>query len=130
LPFPDAYFDFVFGYSVFTHLDEPTQMAWLAELRRVCAPGALVAVTVMGELALFFFEPYLSAADARARFTGGIYASRPNTQLEESGIGGDYYRNVWMTRDFICTRWHEHFDLVALHPNFHHYQDLVVLRAR
>ncbi|MGP0002694.1 MAG: class I SAM-dependent methyltransferase [Acetobacteraceae bacterium] len=129
LPFPDGHFDFIFGYSVFTHLDRPIQLAWMAELRRVCASGGIVAVTVMAELALFYFEPFLRDEEARARFVDGIYANMPNTQLEESGIGGDYYRNVWMSRDFILDNWTEHFEILAVHPNFHHYQDLVVLRA-
>jgi SAM-dependent methyltransferase len=130
LPFPNEHFDFIFGYSVFTHLDRPTQEAWLIELQRICVPGGLAAVTVMSELALFFFEPFLSDIDARARFTDGVYAAKMNNQLEESGIGGDYYRNVWLTRDFILTRWSEFFDVVAIHPNFHFYQDLVILRRR
>jgi SAM-dependent methyltransferase len=130
LPFPDGHFDFIFGYSVFTHLDDLTQKAWLAELRRLCSPGGLVAVTVMSELALFYGEPYLSEAESQARLGGGIFDSMPNDQLEESGIDGDYYKNVWMTKDYIKNRWAETFDVVAVHANFHHYQDLVVLRAR
>ena len=86
-------------------LDRPIQLAWMAELRRVCASGGIVAVTVMAELALFYFEPFLRDEEARARFVDGIYANMPNTQLEESGIGGDYYRNVWMSRDFILANW-------------------------
>ena len=35
LPFPNASFDLVLGVSVFTHLDEPVQRGWAAELRRV-----------------------------------------------------------------------------------------------
>ena len=130
MPFEDKYFDFIFGYSVFTHLDLPIQEAWLAELHRVAVPGSLVAVTVMSELAMFFFEPFLRDEEAQARFADGIYATLRNSQLEESGISGDYYRNVWMSRDFILDRWTEHFEVLGLHPNFHHYQDLVVLRAR
>lgn len=130
LPFENESFDFIFGYSVFTHLDQPVQEAWLRELHRICERGGIVALTVMSELAMFFFEPFLTDADALERFDGGIYAVRPNTQLEESGISGDYYRNVWMTHDFIIQHWARHFEVVGLHPNFHHYQDLVVLRAR
>jgi hypothetical protein len=53
LPFSDGCFDFIFSYSVFTHLDTPVQKRWLAELRRISAKDGLVAVTVMSELALF-----------------------------------------------------------------------------
>src|SRR5262249_30073942 len=42
LPFDDGSFDFVTAFSVFSHLDEAYQDAWLAELRRVTVPGAVL----------------------------------------------------------------------------------------
>jgi len=46
---PDAGFDLVYAFSVFTHLTEPLQHAWLAELRRVTRPGGLILITTHGE---------------------------------------------------------------------------------
>src|SRR5208337_938315 len=40
LLFPDGKFDFIYGISVLTHLDEGHQLTWLRELRRVARPGA------------------------------------------------------------------------------------------
>jgi len=37
--------DFVYGFSVLTHLSAPMQAAWLEELARVLKPGALAALT-------------------------------------------------------------------------------------
>src|SRR5512135_327206 len=54
LPFPDASFDAIYGISVFTHLLEPMQFRWLAELARVAASGAIVAVTIHGRTAIDF----------------------------------------------------------------------------
>ncbi len=51
LSYPDGYFDLVYNHSVFTHIDEHMQDAWLAELRRVTRPGAHVVLTVHGEYA-------------------------------------------------------------------------------
>ena len=42
LPFRDGAFDVVYGISVFTHFREAMQLAWLAELARVSAPGAIL----------------------------------------------------------------------------------------
>lgn len=39
LNFPDEYFDLIFNHSVFTHLDETYQDAWLLELERITKPG-------------------------------------------------------------------------------------------
>ena len=49
LPFADASFDAVYCFSVFTHLSEPVQLAWAAELRRVLAPGGLLICTTHGD---------------------------------------------------------------------------------
>jgi SAM-dependent methyltransferase len=49
---PDGAFDLVVGHSVFTHLDEPRQDAWLGELRRVTSPGGFLVLSTHGEVAL------------------------------------------------------------------------------
>ena len=49
LPYPEGAFDLILAISVFTHLNEPFLLAWLAELRRVTAIGGVVVVTVSGE---------------------------------------------------------------------------------
>jgi len=43
--FAPASFDVIFSISVFTHLDEPMQEAWLAELARLLRPGGLLLAT-------------------------------------------------------------------------------------
>ena len=49
LPFAAGSFDFVYGISVLTHLDEAFQDAWLDELRRLVVPGGLVMLSVHGD---------------------------------------------------------------------------------
>ena len=49
LPSADGQFDLIYAISVFTHLDESRQFAWLDELRRVAKPGGLLLLTVQGE---------------------------------------------------------------------------------
>jgi len=48
LPYPAQTFDLIYALSVFTHLDEPLQEAWLDELRRVCKPGGHILFTLHG----------------------------------------------------------------------------------
>lgn len=48
LPYPDDYFDVVLAVSVFTHLDESNQDAWLQDVRRVLKPGGLACLSVGG----------------------------------------------------------------------------------
>lgn len=45
---PDNHFDFIVGYSVFSHLSEDTCMAWMKEFSRILMPGGIVAMTTRG----------------------------------------------------------------------------------
>lgn len=42
-------FDLIYAKSVFTHLSEAMQDAWLAELKRVTKPGGFLVITLNGE---------------------------------------------------------------------------------
>lgn len=52
LPYPNDSFDAIISISVFTHLNEASQDQFLAELHRVCRPGARLFLTVHGKRAL------------------------------------------------------------------------------
>jgi SAM-dependent methyltransferase len=52
LPYPDGAFDLVFAHSVFTHIDERRQDAWLSELQRVTSTGGFLVLSTHGEVAL------------------------------------------------------------------------------
>lgn len=49
LPFEDGKFDFIYAFSVFTHLPESVQCLWMAELLRVLKPGGYLLITTHGE---------------------------------------------------------------------------------
>jgi SAM-dependent methyltransferase len=42
-------FDFIYVYSVFTHLSESLQLAWMKELWRILQPGGYLLITTHGE---------------------------------------------------------------------------------
>jgi 2-polyprenyl-3-methyl-5-hydroxy-6-metoxy-1,4-benzoquinol methylase len=48
LPFPDASFDLVFAYSLFSHFSETAHLAWIEELTRVLRPSGTIVVTTWG----------------------------------------------------------------------------------
>jgi SAM-dependent methyltransferase len=47
LPFDDGFFNFVFSISVFTHIPEDMQFAWLAELNRVLKVGGVALFSTL-----------------------------------------------------------------------------------
>lgn len=66
LRYADESFDFVYALSVFTHLAEIQQHAWMCELRRVLRPGGLLLITTHG----IGFADHLSLSE-RARYDAG-----------------------------------------------------------
>lgn len=50
LRWADESFAFVYACSVFTHLDEPLQHAWMRELRRILKPDGHLLFTTHGEM--------------------------------------------------------------------------------
>jgi SAM-dependent methyltransferase len=49
LTYESGTFDLVYTFSVFTHLSEPLQSSWLAELRRVLRPDGHLLMTTHGQ---------------------------------------------------------------------------------
>jgi SAM-dependent methyltransferase len=64
--FPDASFDLVYAFSVFTHLAPEGQSFWIGELSRVLRPGGWLFLTTHGE----HYLPQLSPRD-QAQFRSG-----------------------------------------------------------
>lgn len=128
LPYPDNYFDFVFGISVFTHLTAGAQFLWLSELRRITKPGAPLIMTTHGEYAI------LNAGDDRVLVeaaTSGISDQALDTNLGPKLKRSRYYRATYHTRKYIRETWTDFFDIVR-HYSYANVsiQDYVVMRAR
>jgi len=132
LPFPDGSFDLIYGLSVFTHLREPLQDEWLAELHRVSAPGALLLMTVHGQTALDYSgaPPAAHTALAQLMRAQGIYQSSTNDQLDGYAEHGGEYVNVFHDPDYVRKRWGGMFEIVAILPGYIYTHDLVVMRKQ
>lgn len=48
-PYVAGSFDLIYALSVFSHLDEPLQHAWVSEFERLLRPGGLLVISVLGE---------------------------------------------------------------------------------
>jgi SAM-dependent methyltransferase len=85
LRWPDETFAFVYACSVFTHLEESLQHAWMRELRRILKPEGHLLFTTHGEMYL------KSLSDAeRATFLTGQLVVR-NGELSGQNACGVYH---------------------------------------
>lgn len=66
LRYPNASFGLVYAFSVFTHLTENQQDAWIGEFGRVLRPGGYLLVSVHGE---YHVRDY--PEETRSRFAAG-----------------------------------------------------------
>lgn len=105
--FASAAFDVIFTISVFTHLDEGEQEAWLAELSRLLRPGGLLLAT--------------THAPEIARTSPGVTAAELAT-LEETGflfrpsVGPFNEQSAFHSAAYLQTTWSRHLEPRGLFP--------------
>ena len=123
LPFGAGSFDLIYSISVFTHLPEKMQDAWLAELRRVAKPGALLLLTV--------HAPNMipgGNAEAEKQMTEHGFLHILNDITD--GLP-DFYRTAFHSEQYIRSEWGKLLHIEAFVPKgMNDHQDLVVARIR
>ena len=141
-PFAARSFDLVYSISVFTHLDEPSQLAWLAELQRVLRPDGLAILTTHGPVLYEAFRsgrrPGMTPAQhaaLRARgpldLEGFVFSPEPRWGAwRHRGIESSYGLS-FHAHAYIRERWGELLEIVDIAPaSINWRQDAVVARAR
>ena len=123
LDFPDDCFDFVYSISIFTHLPEEMQFAWLVELRRVVKPGGYLLFSFRGENHLAAIP---SGEKSRMERDGFVYAKTGATP----GLP-EFYQTAWHTPGYVRRRWGEFFEVIDIVPvAIDGQQDAVLCRKR
>lgn len=122
----DATFDCIYAISVLTHLTEPVQRRWAAELHRLLRPGGVLVVTTAGDR----FRPVL------ARFDEGLLGAYDagelvvtDTDVEGGNRCNAYHPPGWIARELGPIG----FDVAEFTPEgmaSSGGQDLYVLRRR
>jgi SAM-dependent methyltransferase len=87
-----ADFDLIYAVSVFTHLNEDFQRAWVGELERVLKPGGILLVSVYGE------HVWRAQPEARA-VAEGKFVFRTSEKL--MGILPDWYHTALQSRERV-----------------------------
>jgi len=117
LSYPDQSFDFIFAGSVFTHLTEGLQFAWLNELRRVMKPSGVLMITLHGDHYSKDLPPELLAkynsgkhvvVHAHQAGTNNCGAYHSATYIREKLSQGftlmDHLPKGWDTQDMVLLR--------------------------
>ena len=150
LPYAAATFDAVISISVFSHLNEASQTAFLAELARITKPGATLMLTIHGEAAMrraraekgifdMIAVPREAFDEAGRRYDAGDYAfilqqghltRQAGTESSASILAEEYeYGITFIPRAYLDRVWARHFKLVrVVEGGLHDFQDIVVLQ--
>ena len=107
LPYASSSFGLLYAFSVFTHLPEDLQHAWIAESRRVLEPGGHLLLSTLG-------ERYASldrlTEEERERFRRGevvvLYGRSPGTSL----------CSAYHPPEYVHGSLAQGFDVVAFRP--------------
>lgn len=139
LPFRDDTFEAVIAVSVFTHLSEPDQLFYLAELGRVVKPGGVLMLTTHGERAVA-----RAIADTRVRtmLTLSCGELKRLRLVFEKGSGFHFVRQLghltteqydygmsFISSAYVRRCWPAILGEVEIHPGaLHDFQDVVLIR--
>jgi len=135
LPFAADSFDLVVSWSVFSHLEQGYENAWLSQLSRVTRPGGTLLLTVHGdahwrwhaERSVMKDTPELQRLDAErlehgfTEWEGGVALGFP-----------DFYRTTFHRPEYVrreWSRWFRVLDVVEAADDPDPDQDVVVLQA-
>lgn len=98
LDYEASFFDAVYCFSVFTHLNEAMQDAWLSELRRIVKPEGVLILTVHGRNAA---ERGLTEQDRAVLGSRGFLHK---TSRKLAGLMPDWYHTTWHSQQYILEK--------------------------
>jgi SAM-dependent methyltransferase len=123
ITYPDNAFDFIYSISIFTHLPENMQFAWLAEMKRIAKPGAYLVLTTHGEKHLRYLRPH-----EQTQLTRHGFYYRERDEVTTEGLPA-FYQTTVHTPDYVRREWSKYFEVIAIEINGQGgWQDMVLLR--
>lgn len=123
----DNSFDLIYAISVFTHIDETAQFAWLNELNRIAKPGCILLLTVHGD---FYHRRLADAEKAVLAEKGLLYCVGQTGRWKVDGLP-DAYQTAFHTKKYVEREWSRYFKVLEhLDQGMAGGQDVVVLVKR
>lgn len=120
----DDLLDFIFGYSVFSHLSPDCADAWIGEFARIVRPRGLVMMTTQGRTFVEYCQYIRDSGNITHPWHNSLVKSFVNVQecLEQydnggflhaqTGQYGGTYGESLISPGYIKNNWAEYFDLV------------------
>lgn len=107
LPYEDASLDLMYAFSVFTHLAEELQHAWIRESLRVLKPGGFLLMSTMGEY--YLSRQRLSPSEQEAFGRGELVVLYDRS-------AGTSLCSAYHPPEYVQQRLASEFDLAAFRP--------------
>lgn len=133
LAYPDAFFDRIYLCSVFTHLSAEVQAAWVAELRRIAAPAAGLAISIHGETSGYVVEDPNAPAAAEVEEAGVIFRPyrKRGAMYEQFAGTAREYGLTFQSHEWTRRTWSKELAIERIIPTgLAGRQDLVLARPR
>jgi SAM-dependent methyltransferase len=120
LEYQASSFDLIYSISVFTHLPEEMQFAWLQELTRVAKPHGVLFLSTHNMSLLPHSVPESSGENGFYYLSGCVTPGLPN-----------FYQRSFHDHKYIMDNWTQYFDIISIVPKgINGHQDLVICRMR
>lgn len=133
LPFEDRFFDLVYAFSVFTHIDA-FDTAWLMELHRIMKKGGIAYLTTHSEHTWSIMDentPIYHAMLSHPDFNPEMLKSEmPHQKLIYHWNSGCYGANVFYHTDYIVNVWGSYFEILDIVKEGCLCQEVIILRKK
>ena len=139
LPLEDNYFDCVYAFSVFSHIDF-LEHAWLLELKRILKPGGIAYLTThtentweMMDETIPIYEALLKGRNHIQQYdvTPSFLATKPmpkEKMVFTYKTAKTYNSNVFLSSDYLKDAWGRFFEGIDIYIGGHYYQDVILLK--
>lgn len=126
LPFEDGYFDLIYCFSVFTHIDDLAD-TWLLELKRTLKPGGRLYITVQDKHS---FEQHMSQNWALPELLRAYNRKEMMSKLDYNmfTIGRGHQSQVFYDIDYLQHHWGCFLDVVSVTQEAYGAQTAIILK--
>ena len=125
LNFPEKSFDLIYGISVFTHLNQEFESAWIGELGRLICPGGLLLLSFHGDDKAL----RVLSADEYRKFKRRGFLYKPGRGASVDGLP-DFYQVAFHSDRYVRSKWGKGFRVLGQFEHGPMYEQKLVILER